>query len=56
MQPYTKKYTSFFGYDVASYIPCEIPRCNRHATDIHHIIPKSRYGNKQKKEQDDKII
>ena len=35
MKPYTKIYLNAFGYDISSFIPCEV--CNEKAVDIHHI-------------------
>ncbi len=36
----------FFGYDEASFIPCEI--CGNRAVDIHHIQCKGMGGSKTK--------
>ena len=29
----------FFGYDTASFIPCEV--CGKEAKDLHHLTPRS---------------
>jgi len=40
-----------FGYTEADYISCEV--CNsKQAVDIHHVIPRSKFGSKRKDEQD----
>lgn len=31
---------------------CEIPDCNQRVADIHHLIPRSKFGSKRKEEQD----
>ena len=31
---------------------CEIPLCNNLLQDVHHIIPRSKFGKKRKDEQD----
>ena len=41
----------FFGYDESSFIACEC--CERQATSIHHIIPKSKFGKRNKDKQDE---
>jgi hypothetical protein len=46
MKPHVKIYLNHFGYDVSSFIPCEI--CNKKAIDIHHIECKGMGGSKQK--------
>jgi hypothetical protein len=35
MKPYTKIYLNAFGYDISSFIPCEV--CNEKSSDIFHI-------------------
>ena len=43
-------YFDYFGYDVNSWIACEV--CGVTSVDIHHIIPRSKFGSKRKDEQD----
>ncbi len=50
MQPHTKIYFTHFGYSENEYIPCEVCQCQ--AVDIHHIIPRSKFGKKEKHKQD----
>jgi 5-methylcytosine-specific restriction endonuclease McrA len=38
------------GLTPADFIPCEV--CNSKAVDIHHVIPRSKFGTKRKGEQD----
>ncbi len=40
----------FFGYQIAEDCECEI--CRSPCQDIHHIIPRSKFGKKRKDEQD----
>jgi len=52
MQPHTKSYLKAFdllGDDIM--VPCEVCQCR--AVDIHHIIPRSKFGSKTKRIQDD---
>ena len=46
MKPYTKLYLNHFGYDVSSFIPCEI--CGKKAVDIHHLENRKMGGSKDK--------
>ena len=46
MQKYIKIYCDYFGYDISSYISCEI--CGDPAVDIHHIECKGMGGSKLK--------
>lgn len=46
MKKHTKIYLEYFGYGEQDFIPCE--NCGKHATDIHHIIPKGIGGSKTK--------
>lgn len=46
MRPYTLKYLRHFGYDISSFIPCEV--CGKKAVDIHHIENKKIGGSKTK--------
>lgn len=50
MQNHTKNYLKHFNYTIADTILCE--RCKQLAVDIHHIIPRSKFGSKRKEEQD----
>lgn len=43
MRKYTKIYMDYFGYDVNSFISCEM--CGLKAVDIHHIEAKGLGGN-----------
>ena len=45
MKKHVKLYLSFFGYDITSFIPCEI--CNAQAVDIHHIECRGMGGTKK---------
>jgi 5-methylcytosine-specific restriction endonuclease McrA len=46
MQKHTKVVMEFYGYDISDFIPCFI--CGKQATEIHHIVPKSRiFGEKR---------
>ena len=51
MQNHTKNYFAKFGLTTADVILCEV--CGSVACDIHHIVPRSRFGKKRKDEQDD---
>jgi len=51
MQPHVANYFKAFGYGIDSVILCETCQSER-ATDIHHIIPRSKFGSKRKAEQD----
>ena len=44
MKNHTKTYLKYFGYDVNSFIPCEM--CGLKATDIHHIEARGMGGSK----------
>lgn len=52
MQAHTKNYLSFFGFQIAEDCFCEIPTCGKPAVDIHHIKPRSKFGSKNKNQQD----
>ena len=43
-------YHQALGYSPGDYIGCEY--CASKAVDIHHIIPRSKFGSKRKEEQD----
>jgi ribosome-binding protein aMBF1 (putative translation factor) len=45
MKRHTKIYFDYFGYDVTSFIPCEI--CGTKAVDINHIKPRGMGGSKK---------
>ena len=45
MKQHTKIYFDYFGYDVTSFIPCEI--CEKKAVDINHIKPRGMGGSKK---------
>lgn len=51
MQKHTKNYFAHFGYDISDIIMCEVCKI-RQSVDIHHVIPRSRFGKKRKEEQD----
>jgi 5-methylcytosine-specific restriction endonuclease McrA len=50
MQPHIVNYHKALGYSFTDYIGCEC--CASKAVDIHHIIPRSKFGSKRKAEQD----
>ena len=50
MQRYIRNYLASIGADESTRIRCEV--CNAIAVDIHHIIPRSKFGSKRKEEQD----
>ena len=50
MQRHIRNYLSSIGADESTRIRCEV--CNAVAVDIHHIIPRSKFGSKRKEEQD----
>jgi len=50
MQNHTKVYLEHFGYSGYEFIPCEV--CGNKAVDIHHIMPRSKFGSKTKHIQD----
>lgn len=45
MELHTKIYFDYFGYDVNSFIPCEL--CGAKSVDISHIKPRGLGGSKQ---------
>lgn len=49
--PHVKNYYRHFGYDESDTILCEC--CGAPAVDIHHIEPRSSFGSKRKRDQDD---
>ena len=50
MQRHIRNYLSSIGADESTRIRCEV--CPDLAVDIHHIIPRSKFGSKRKDEQD----
>lgn len=53
MKPHIKNYYDHFGYEyIDQYIQCEVDGCGQPSTDIHHLIPRSKFGKKRKAEQD----
>lgn len=50
MLNHVKIYFQYFDYTNQNEILCEV--CTKPATDIHHIIPRSKFGSKRKAEQD----
>lgn len=50
MQTHVKNYFDSLGLDTSSYVECEV--CQSPAVDIHHIIPRSKFGKKTKDKQD----
>jgi len=52
MQSHVTNYLKAYKYTTEDYIGCQV--CQKvPSVDIHHIIPRSRFGKKRKKEQDD---
>lgn len=52
MQNHVKVYFESLGYVQGDYIPCEVINCRHQSVDIHHVIPRSKFGKKRKDEQD----
>lgn len=50
MQKCIQVYLEYFGYDGMRWMPCEV--CGGGLQDVHHIIPKSKFGSKTKDQQD----
>ena len=46
MKKHTQIYLSHFGYDINSWIACEV--CGGRAVDIHHIEARGQGGSKTK--------
>ena len=46
MQKHTKIYMEYFGYDLSSWMPCEI--CGCQGVDLHHIEARGMGGSNQK--------
>jgi len=45
MKKHTKIYMNHFGYDISSFIPCEV--CGKKAIDIHHVEARGLGGSKE---------
>lgn len=45
MKKHTKLYLDYFGYDISSFIPCEV--CGYEAKDLHHIECRGMGGTKK---------
>ena len=45
MKKHTMTYFNHFGYDISSFIPCEV--CGKTAVDIHHIEARGIGGSKE---------
>lgn len=52
MKKHVKIYLDYFGYGVDDVIICENPECRKRAVDIAHIIARSKFGKKNKENQD----
>jgi 5-methylcytosine-specific restriction endonuclease McrA len=50
MKTHVSNYFQAFGYEVHSWIACEI--CGRTGQDIHHIEPRSKFGSKNREDMD----
>lgn len=48
MKKHTKLYLDYFGYDISSWIECEMPDCHQQAVDINHIECRGMGGSKKK--------
>ena len=46
MKKHVMTYFNHFGYDISSFIPCEV--CERTAVDIHHIEARGMGGSNTK--------
>ncbi len=44
MKKHTKLYLTYFGYDISSFISCEV--CGKQSVDIHHIEARGMGGSK----------
>lgn len=45
MKPHTKIYMDHFGYDISSFIDCEV--CGKVGNDLHHIEARGMGGTKK---------
>jgi predicted HNH restriction endonuclease len=52
MQLHTINYLKAMGLTQVDFVQCEIISCGKQAVDIHHVIPRSKFGKKRKAEQD----
>jgi len=50
MQNHVKVYLKHFNLTTADTILCQV--CQSVAIDVHHLIPRSKFGSKRKHEQD----
>ncbi len=50
MKAHIVNYHKGLGIDLGSWIACEV--CSATSVDIHHILPRSKFGSKRKAEQD----
>lgn len=50
MQKHVKNYLAHHGLSGYEFIACET--CGGKSVEIHHIIPRSKFGSKRKDEQD----
>lgn len=50
MTKHVINYHKSLGIDLGSWIACEV--CLGTSVEIHHIIPRSKFGSKRKEEQD----
>ena len=50
MQPHVVNFHKALGIDLGTWIACEY--CLGTSVEIHHIIPRSKFGSKRKAEQD----
>lgn len=50
MQPHIKNYHLSTGIAFGDFVACEV--CGAVAKDIHHVVPRSKFGKKRKHEQD----
>lgn len=50
MQKHIKNYLEHHSLSGFEFIPCEV--CGGKAVDIHHIVPRSKFGKNRKHEQD----
>ena len=47
---HVQNYFEAFGYTVADTILCEL--CGKPSNEIHHIVPRSRFGSKNAEQKD----
>jgi len=51
MTPHVKNYLKYYNLTTADIILCEVCQSNQ-SIDLHHIIPRSKFGSKTKDIQD----